>query len=122
MQQGYQEGGKLYWRVAALDEGRNVGAWATRALTTLKQMKVSATGRLVRRRKGVVTIKVTDSRRRAIRKARIKVSGAGIQAKTKSTSKRGTVRFKLRPRRKGRVVFRALKVGYQPGSAAVRIR
>jgi hypothetical protein len=85
-------------------------------------MKVSATGRLVRRRKGVVTIKVTDSRRRAIRKARIKVSGAGIHAKTKSTSKRGTVRFKLRPRRKGRVVFRALKFGYQPGSAAVRIR
>jgi hypothetical protein len=41
-----------------------------------------------------VTIKVTDSRRRAIRQARIKVSGAGIHAKTKSTSKRGTVRFK----------------------------
>ncbi len=122
IQQGYQEGGKLYWRVAAADEGHNLGAWTTRVLTTLKRMKVSAAGRLVKRRRGVVTIKVTDSRRRALRKARIKVSGSGVRARTKSTGKRGTVKFKLRAKHSGRVVFRALKNGYRPGSTTLRIR
>jgi hypothetical protein len=118
----YEDGGTFYWRVAAMDEGRNQGAWTTRSLTTLRAMKVTVQGYLRKKKKGVVTVKVTDAKRHPLRRARVRVSGAGISSKPKSTNKRGVVRFKVKPRKKGRIVFRALKGGFRPGQAAVRVR
>jgi hypothetical protein len=120
-QQGYQDGGQLYWRVAAADEGHNLGGWTTRALTLLKRMNVKVTGRLGSRKRGAITVRVTDTKRRPVRKARVRVSGAAT-ARAKSTGKRGTVRFVLKPRHKGSLVFRALKGGYRPARAAVKVR
>jgi hypothetical protein len=122
IEQGYLDGGTIYWRVAATDEGRNLGAWTTRSLTLPKRMQVTVAGLLIKRRRGLVTVTVTDAKRRVVRRAKVRVSGAGIRARPKRTRKNGTVRFKVRPRRRGSVVFRAAKGGYRQGRSAVEIR
>ena len=40
----YKDGGALYWRVAAIDEGNNLGAWTTRSLSLSKRLKVTVRG------------------------------------------------------------------------------
>jgi hypothetical protein len=120
-QPGFLDGGTLYWRVAAIDEGQNLGAWTVRALTLSKTMKVSASGPLLRARRGVVTVKITDARGQPVPGARIQAKGAGISARPKRSGRKGTARFRIRPRRKGTVVFRARKSGYLPGRAVLRV-
>jgi hypothetical protein len=121
-QQGYLDGGTLYWRVAGMDEGGNVGGWVTRELTRLKRMSVRVIGSLARRKRGIAIVKVTDAKGRPIKGAKIRPSGAGVRARPKRSGKAGTARFRLRPSRKGRILFRARKGGYRPGSARLKIR
>jgi hypothetical protein len=119
---GYENGGSLYWRVAAMDEGRNLGAWTTRALTSLRAMSVRVRGFARRKKQGLVTVTVVDAKRHPLRRARVRVSGAGVVMRPKSTGKKGVVRFKVKPRKKGRLVFRAVKGGFRPAQAAVKVR
>jgi hypothetical protein len=119
---GFLAGGTLYWRVAALDEGHNVGAWTVRSLALPRSMKVSVSGALTRSRRGIATVTVTDARGRPVRGARIRASGAGVRARPRRSGRKGAVRFRIRPRRKGVVVFGARKSGYAPGRAVLRIR
>jgi hypothetical protein len=79
------------------------------------------TGALLRRRQGIVTVTVTDAKGRPVRAARIRASGAGARARSKRSGRRGTARFKLRPRRKGTLVFRARKAGYRAARAVLSI-
>ena len=120
-QPGLLNGGTLYWRVAAVDEGQNPGAWTVRALTLSKTMKVSASGALLRARRGIATVKITDARGQPVRGARVQAKGAGISARPKRSGRKGTARFSIRPRKKGTVVFRARKSGYLPGRAVLRV-
>jgi hypothetical protein len=119
-QPGFLAGGTLYWRVAAVDEGQNVGAWTARSLALPKSMRVSVSGALMRARRGIATVTVTDARGRPVRGAQIRASGAGVRAHPKRSGRKGTARFRMRPRRKGTVVFRARKSGYTPGRAVLR--
>jgi hypothetical protein len=121
-ERGFQEGGRLWWRVASVDEGRNVGAWSTRELSLLKLMQIRARGLKGKGKRAVVTVTVTDSKRRPVRRAKVRVTGAGVKAASKRSNKKGVVRFKLRPRKKGRVIFRAKKGGYQPARATSQVR
>jgi len=109
---GYLDGGTLYWRVAALDEGSNAGAWTVRTLKLPKRMKLAVIGALLRKRRGIATVTVTDAKGRPLRGARIRASGAGAKARKRS-GRRGIARLKLRPRRRGTIVFQARKAGYQ---------
>ena len=121
LESDYLKGGTLYWRVAAVDEGNNVGAWAARELGLTQRLNVSVSAVLSRGRRGYALVKVTNPRRRPIRGARVSVSGRA-HSRPKRTRRNGLVKFKLRPRGKGRIVFRARKRGFQPGRAVVRIR
>ena len=118
---GYMNGGQLYWRVAVVDEGSNVGAFATRPLAFLKAMRVSVGGSLFRRARGVITVTVTDVKGHAIRNARVRVRGAGLKVKPRRTGKRGTVKFRLRPPRRGKVTFSVSRKGYQPGTGTTTV-
>ena len=118
---GYTDGGTLYWRVAGLDEGKNLGGWTTRQLSLLKLMNVRASGSVRKGKRGVITVTVTDAKRRPVRKAKVRISGVA-RARAKRTGRKGTVKFKIRPRRKGNLVVGARKGGYQPGRAAVQVR
>jgi hypothetical protein len=121
-QPGFQDGGALYWRVAATDEGNNMGGWTTGTFGLPKRMIVRVSGQLRKRRRAVATVKVTNSKGRPVRRAKVRVKGAGVRGSSKRTSKRGIVKFKLRPSRGGMLSFQAFRGGYRSARASVRVR
>lgn len=118
---GFTDGGPKYWRVAAVDEGGNVGGWASGRVGLLRRMVVLTRGGLQRGRRGMVEIRVMNAKGRPLRKARVSVRGAGVRASSRRTSRRGIARFRLRPRARGKVSVRADKRGFRPGSATIAV-
>lgn len=120
-QMGFTNGGLLHWRVAALDEGNNVGGFATGSLRLPRGMRVTALGVLQRRRVGVLTVTVTNPHGRPIRRATVRARGAGTRSARRRTGRRGTVRIRIRPRRRGTVTVTVRKRGYRAGKVAIRV-
>jgi hypothetical protein len=121
-QPGFLDGGPIYWRVAAVDEGNNTGGWSVGRVRLLRRMAVRAKGSLSRGRRGTVRIYVKDARGRAIRGARVTPRGAGVRRRPKRTGRKGVAKLRLRPGVRGSVRFRVDRRGYRPGSVAVRVR
>ena len=121
-QPGFLDGGPIYWRVAAVDEGNNVGGWSTGQVKLLRRMAVAARGTLIRGRRGTVVVSVKDARGRPVRGARVTPRGAGVRIRSKRTGRRGSVKLRLTPRSRGSVRFRVDKRGYRPGSASLAVR
>ena len=117
----FVDGGQIFWRIAAVDEGGNVGGYAAGEVRTARRMTLKAAGGLARRVKGKVVVTVLDADGDPLRNVKIRVSGAA-QARAKRTSKRGTATFRLRPRRRGTVTFRAARTGYKPAEAQIVVR
>jgi hypothetical protein len=115
--------GRLYWRVAALDEGNNEGDYTRpQLITRIRRMEVSIRGTLRRGRKSRVLISVSNFETAAgVPAARIRISGAGVRRRT-TTRRFGSVRVILRPTRRGYLVISASKRGYQGASIRLRIR
>ena len=118
---GFQNGGPIYWRVAAVDEGGNVGGWASGKVGLLRKMTVQASGILRRGRKSVLQVRVTNAKNRVVKGVRVTLRGVGVRGR-KRTGKKGIVRFKVKPKARGNVRVRADKRGFRPGSAVVRVR
>jgi hypothetical protein len=119
----YKQGGSFWWRVAAMDKALNVGDWTqAQRIDILQRLRVVLSGRPMRRRWRKVTVIVTNSARKPISGASVRVSGAGVRAKRGGTNSRGKVVFRLRPTKRGRLVFNATKTGYGPGALSLRIR
>jgi len=119
---GYKDGGRLFWRVAAVDGGGNVGAWATGRVGLLRRMVVGAGGSLRRGQSALVEVRVRDARGRAVSRARVTLRGAGLNARSRRTSRRGIAHFRLTPRSSGRVTVRADKGGFRPASDVLTVR
>jgi hypothetical protein len=115
------DGGILYWRVTAIDEGGNQGAWTTRSLSVQKRLQVSVRGFLQKGRKGTITVLTRDGSGHAVKNAAVRVSGGGVRARRR-TGRSGTARFKLRPRSRGRLIVSVTRRGYQSGRGSVRVR
>jgi hypothetical protein len=118
---GFQNGGPIYWRVAAIDEGGNTGGWASGKVGLLRKMVVRASGVLRRGSRGVLEVRVTNAKNRVLRGARVTLRGVGVRGR-KRTSRRGIARFRVRPRARGSLRVRADKRGFRPGSAVVTVR
>lgn len=118
---GFADGGSLYWRVAGVDEGNNVGGFTTGTFALPKRIKLVLAGTLRTGKRGAIKVKVTDARGRTVGKAKVRVTGAGVRAVAKRTTKRGTAVFQLRPLRKGGISFQASKGGYRKGSAILKV-
>jgi len=116
----YRKSGPLYWRVATVDEGNNVGAWASKTISRGKTMTILLRGSLRRGATARVTVIVRGSNRKALPLATARVSGAGVRAQSRRTSKRGSVTFILRPTKKGSVKFSVSRAGYA-GKVARRL-
>ena len=52
----------LYWRVATVDEGNNLGGWATSSLSKPKKLRLRLRGRAHKGHRGAVSVTVTNSR------------------------------------------------------------
>jgi len=118
---GYTNGGRLWWRLAVMDGGRNVGAYTTGIVALPRAMTVEARGSLRRRRRGTLTVTVRDAKGRPVRKALVTVSGAGAKARGR-TGKRGVVRLRVRPGKRGAVLVDAKRRGFRTAQAKVRVR
>jgi hypothetical protein len=112
----FQNGGPIYWRVAAVDEGGNIGGWATGRVGLLRKMVVSASGAVRRGVRGRLEVRVTNAKGRAVRAARVTLRGLGVRARGRTT-RRGIARFRVRPTASGKIRVRADKRGFRPGSA-----
>ena len=114
-------GQSLFWRVATVDEGFNVGGWASSPLRQAASMRVRARGSVRVRRSSHVTVKVTDAKGRPVKDALVRISGAA-SGKAKRTSAKGTVVLRVRGMKKGKATFRAEKRGYQPTAATLKVK
>ena len=119
----YLNGGQLWWRVAGVDSDGNVGDFSrAQGISLLPKMKLKVSGKLKRKRTSVVTARVTNASGTWMTRVSVRVSGAGLRARTKATNVVGNASFRLRPTKKGRVLFRATKKGYQPAELLVIIK
>ncbi|MDQ3722569.1 MAG: hypothetical protein M3376_05760 [Actinomycetota bacterium] len=116
----YAKGGPLYWRVASVDSGGNVGAYARRD-PVVKKLTVRATGKLRRGATGRASVSVRSGGK-ALSGVTVRVSGAGLRAQTRRTSKRGTVSFRLRPKKRGKVSISVSRAGYASKRVTMRVR
>jgi hypothetical protein len=118
----FRSGQPLFWRVATVDEGLNVGGYATSPLHRGRPMRVRLSGSLRAGRAGTVRVVVKDTRKRPVAGARVQVEGPRLRMRPRRTGRRGTVALRVRPARRGTVTFKVDKRGYAPASARLRVR
>lgn len=118
---GYQQGGRMYWRVAMVDSGNNLGAYATGSFTLPLAMRLSTSGLLWHGKNGKLTVTVRTASGRAIRNAKVTISGAGLKRQARRSNKSGVATFRVRPRRKGSVSITAEAGGYQTATGSMRV-
>jgi hypothetical protein len=119
----YVDGGLLYWHVAGVDEGDNVGDFTpAQRITLAPRMQLFVAGLPLRGRRSVFKASVSNAAGRPLRRVNVTVSGAGVRRRARMTTSGGTAAFTLRPRRRGALVFRASRPGYQPASFTLQIR
>jgi hypothetical protein len=124
-QPGYLSSNPLsfYWRVAGVDEGNNVGDFTpVQQIGAAKRLRLTARGKLRRGRSTAVSLTVTGPSGAAVKGATVRVSGAGLRPLVARTSRTGRVRFRIRPRRRGTIMYRATKAGYQPAVLKSKVR
>jgi hypothetical protein len=107
----YQNGGTLYWHVAAVDADGNQGAFSPiQTLTLPLKLTMSiATGGLLPKTAANVTVTMTNAAGNVISGVTVKVAGAGIKAQALKTSAKGKVTFRVKPTKKGTLTFTATK-------------
>lgn len=118
----YRRGGRIYWRVAVVDSGDNVGAYKTGSFVLPRTPGISTAGALRKARRATFTVTVKTAAGKALRKAKVTVSGAGVSRVTRRTGKKGTATFRVRPRRKGSVAVRVQARGYRTTTVTMPVR
>ena len=116
--------GRLYWRVAAVDEGENVGDFTDpQLITRVRRMEIVTLGSLKRRQRSSLTITVRDFETAAgVPGAAVRVSGPGIRPRRLRADVNGMVRIALRASRRGTVLITASKRGFRRASTRVGVR
>jgi hypothetical protein len=118
----YTRGGTLFWRVAAVDEDRNQGDWTQIQQIRLQpQMRLTVSGLARHKRKATLNVRVVDGNDRWLGGVLIRVTGPGVKV-SKRTNAVGRVTFKVKPKKRGTLVFSATKSGYQPAYRALKVR
>jgi len=118
----YANGGTFYWRVAARDKNFNVGDFSqAQRIDIAQRLRVAVNRPALRKRMNRLTVTVQNPALKAVAGATVRVSGVGIKARKGKTNRKGKVTFKIKPRKKGRLTFKATKPGYTAGSLTMRV-
>jgi hypothetical protein len=118
----YANGGSLYWRVAAMDKSMNLGDWTqAQRIDIAQRLRVAVNRPAMRRRWARILVTVSDPLGKRVAGATVRVSGAGIRRKVGHTNRAGRVSFRVRPPKRGRLLFRATKAGYAAGALSMRV-
>src|SRR4029453_13741239 len=120
---GYQAGGNLYWRVAGVDEDRNQGDWTqVQQIRLQPRLRVTVAGAARRKHLSTVVVSVYDGKGHRLSGVRVRLSGSGVRLVARRSNAKGKVTFKVRPRKRGKLLFSATKAGYPPASRALTVR
>ncbi|MGH2839895.1 MAG: hypothetical protein ACRDKY_03615 [Solirubrobacteraceae bacterium] len=119
---GYVGTGPLYWRVASVDGGGNVGAFATGPVRTGKKLRVKVSGKLRRGKTARIRVTVRGSNGKALRGATVSVKGAGVRAQRRKTGRSGKLSFLVRPSKLGTVTIRISRAGYAVKTVSLRVK
>ena len=116
-------GGTLYWHVAAKDADGNVGSYTPIQTLSLpaKLVATSSKPSITKKVATSVIITVKSAQGSLISGASVKVSGAGITAKTQKTGSKGTTTFKLHPTKAGKITVTATKSGAQTATTTITV-
>jgi hypothetical protein len=119
----YLRGGTLYWRVAGVDEDRNQGDWTQiKQIRLQPKLRLSVMGTPKRKKSSKLTVRVFNATGTRLSGVLVKVTGPGMKRTSHRTNKFGQVTFKLKPRKRGKLLFSATKTGFQPAYASLKIR
>jgi hypothetical protein len=120
---GYSSSSTLYWHVAAVDEDRNQGDWSQAQTIRLQpRLKVQVTGIARPKRMSTVRVSVMNAQGKRLGGAKVKLTGVGVRAVAKTTNKLGQVVFKVRPKKKGKLLVSATMSGFQAAYGSLRVR
>ena len=111
----------LYWRVATVDEGFNLGGWVSAPLRRARASRIRVRGTLRAGRRGTLRVRVTNTRGRGLSGATVRASGAGISMR-RQTRRGGRLTLRVLPVASGKVRLTAEKSGYAPSAKTVRVR
>jgi hypothetical protein len=119
----YQNGGTLYWHVAAVDADGNVGAYsAVQTLTLPMKLNISTSaGALFPKQKSKVTVTIKNAAGNVISGVAVKASGAGIKATTLKTGTGGKVTFTFKPTKKGAITLSATRANCQSAKTTLTV-
>jgi hypothetical protein len=118
----FTDGGRLHWRVAVVDSGGNTGAYKTGSFVLPKGMRVTLSALLHKGRAGVLGITVRDARNRAIKKAKVTITGAGMRTRRATTNRLGKATRRVTPRKRGTVTVIVRRKGFADGSATTKVK
>jgi hypothetical protein len=119
---GYTDGGRLLWRVAAIDAEGNQGDWSAPSKIMLaKGLRVAGDTGPTRGKAQAITVTVTNVKGAAVKGVTVRVAGAGTPPRAKHTNKKGKVVLMVHPISTGTMTFRATKSGYQLGTLVYTI-
>ena len=133
----YRSGGTFWWRVAALDEDRNIGDFSPAQQFTLAKQPGSGTTSLTRLKLATKLVRVKKGRRvivtvrangRAARGAVVRAFGRGVTPRKAKTNRYGRVTFGVKKLGRGKTLarrklqFQAAKTGFMPGLRSINFR
>jgi large repetitive protein len=119
---GYTDGGRLLWRVAAVDAEGNQGDWSPASKIMLaKGLRVAGDPGPTRGKAQAITVAVTNVKGAPVKGVTVRVAGAGTPPRAKKTNKKGKVVLMVHPISTGTMTFRATKSGYQLGTLVYTI-
>ena len=119
----YAVGGPLYWRVAAMDEGRNTGDWSpVQQIGVVRRLRLTARGTPKRKRVRKIVITVRGDGNRPVGGVAVRMAGAGARAAIVRTNRKGSATFRVRATKRGTVVFQATKSGFRSATLRLRVR
>jgi len=116
--------GRLYWRVAALDEGDNVGDFTQpQLITRVRKMEIAVQGSLKRGKRTMLMVSLSDFETAGpVGGAKLRAAGAGLRVTRWRTNPFGTASVVLKPKRRGFLLITASRSGYLPVSIRLRVR
>jgi len=121
-QSDYVNGGRLYWRVAAIDADNNLGDYtAPQEFGIAQSMRLRAFGSPIKGRRTTISVSVASARG-PVAGARVRVWGGGMRSRAKLTNAEGRATFAVRPTRRGRVYVVATKAEFVGAKTSIAIR
>jgi hypothetical protein len=133
----YLAGGTFWWRVAAMDEDKNIGDFTAAQQFTLPKAPGSGPTVLTRLKLKMKMLKTKKGRRvtvtvkangRPAAGALVRVFSTGVSPRKAKTNRKGQVTFRLKKLGRGKnlmrrqLLFHAAKTGFLPASAVLKIR